>query len=80
MMWKKKRQLDASHMRFFRPLVGVTRRDRLLNEEIRNRLKTINIVNDIRSYQLNWKQHVDRMGKTDSLRSYLIINQQEREI
>jgi hypothetical protein len=29
--------------------------------EIRNRLKTTHIVNGIQSYQLNWKQHVDRM-------------------
>jgi hypothetical protein len=50
-------------MRFLRPLIGVTRRDRISNEEIRNRLKTTNIVNDIQSYQLNWKQHVDRMGE-----------------
>jgi hypothetical protein len=49
-------------MRFLRPLIGVTRSDRLSNE-IRNRLKTTNIVNDIQSYQLNWKQHVDRMGE-----------------
>jgi hypothetical protein len=58
-----KRRLEVSHMRFLRPIIGVTRRDRLSNEEIRNRLKTTNIVNDIQSYQLNWKQRVDRMGE-----------------
>jgi hypothetical protein len=50
-------------MRFLSPLIGVTRRDGLSNEEIRNRLKTATIVNDTHSYQLNWKQHVDRMGE-----------------
>jgi hypothetical protein len=50
-------------MRFLRPLIGVTERNRLSNEEIRNRLKATNIVNDIQSYQLNWKHHVDRMGE-----------------
>jgi hypothetical protein len=50
-------------MRFLRPLIGVTRRERLSNEEIRNRLKITNIVNDIQSCQLNLKQHVDRMGE-----------------
>jgi hypothetical protein len=49
-------------MRFLRPIIGVTRRDRLADEEIRNQLKITNIVNDIQSYQLNWK-HVDRMGE-----------------
>jgi hypothetical protein len=48
-----KRQPEASHMRFLRPLTGVTRGDRLSNEEIRNRLKTTNVVNDIQSYQLD---------------------------
>jgi hypothetical protein len=75
-----KRQLKASHMRFLRPLIGVTRRHRLTSEEIRNRLKTTNIVNDVQSYQLNWKQHVDRMGENNSLRSCLNTNQQERGI
>jgi hypothetical protein len=55
-----KRRLETSHMRFLRPIIGVTRRDRLTNEAIRNRLKTKDIVNDIQSYKLNWK-HVDRM-------------------
>jgi hypothetical protein len=55
-------------MRFLRPLIGVTRRDRLSNEEIRNRLKTMNVVNDIQSYQLNWKQHVDRMRENRFLK------------
>jgi hypothetical protein len=30
-----KRWLEASHMRFLRPIIGVTRRDRLTNDEIR---------------------------------------------
>jgi hypothetical protein len=50
-------------MRFLTTLIGVTQRERLSNEEIRNRLKITNIVNDKQSYQLNWKQHVDRMGE-----------------
>jgi hypothetical protein len=58
-----KRHLEASHIRFIRPLIGVSRRDRLSNEEIRNRLKTTNVANHIQSYQLNWKQHVDRTGE-----------------
>jgi hypothetical protein len=58
-----KRRLEASHMRFLRPITGVNGRDRLTNEKIRNRLRTTNIVNDIQSYQLNWKQHFDRVGE-----------------
>jgi hypothetical protein len=54
---------EASHMRFIRPLTGVTRTDRLSYEEIRNRLKTRNIVKDVQNHGLNWKQHVDRMGE-----------------
>jgi hypothetical protein len=45
-----KRRLEASRMRFIRPIIGVTGRDTLTNEEIKNRLETTNIVNDIQSY------------------------------
>jgi hypothetical protein len=58
-------------MRSLRPIIGVTRRDRLTNEEIRNRLNTTNIVNGIKSNKLNWKQHVDRMGENRCLKKLL---------
>lgn len=41
----------------------------LLNEEIRDRIKTTNIANDIQNYQLN---------REDSLRGYLHINETKR--
>jgi hypothetical protein len=44
-----KGQLEASHMRFLRLLIGFTRRDRLSNEEMRKRLKTVNIVKDVQN-------------------------------
>jgi hypothetical protein len=34
-----------------------------IEKRIRYRLKPTNVVNDIQSYQLNWKQLVDRMGE-----------------
>lgn len=43
----------------------------LLNEEIRDRIKTTNIANDIQNYQLN---------RADSLRGYLHINETKRGI
>jgi hypothetical protein len=50
-------------MRLCTPLIEVTLRGKLSNEEMRNRLKTTNIVKGIQSLQLNWKQHVENIGE-----------------
>jgi hypothetical protein len=41
-------KLEAAQMRFLRPLLGLTRLDRLRNRDIRIKLKVGNIVEDIK--------------------------------
>jgi hypothetical protein len=53
-------KLEAGQMK---PLLGLTRRDRQRNFDIRNRLKADNILEDIISYQKNWIDHLKRMDR-----------------
>jgi len=48
-------------MRFLRSLLGYTKLDRQRNVDIRERLKVQSIVEEIQTYQKNWKEHVERM-------------------
>jgi hypothetical protein len=50
-------------MRFLRPLLGPTRLDRQRNTDIRNRLKVDNILEDIKSHQKNWIDHLKQMDR-----------------
>ena len=50
-------------MRFLRTLSGVTLRDRIKSEEIRNKWSVEEIIDDIQNDQLKWNQHVLRMPK-----------------
>jgi hypothetical protein len=57
-------KLEAAHMRFLRPLLGLTRLDRQRNPDMRNRLKVDNIAEDIKLYQKKWLDHLDRMDRS----------------
>jgi hypothetical protein len=48
-------------MRLRKPFLGLTRRDKQRNVDIKNKLNQKSIVDEIRSYQQNWFQHVNRM-------------------
>jgi hypothetical protein len=48
-------------MRFLRPLLGYTKLDRQRNVDIRERLRTQSIVEEIQTNQRKWKEHVERM-------------------
>jgi hypothetical protein len=51
---KDQKQLGAAQMRFLRPLLDLTRRDRQRNIDVRNKLNQDDIVDEIRNYQQNW--------------------------
>ena len=58
---REKSRLEAAQMRFLRPLMGVTRLDRLRNVDIRAQLMENNIIEEVQYYQKEWKDHVLRM-------------------
>ena len=61
---KDKSRIEAAHMRFLRSTLGVTRRYRLRNTDIRNQLQQENMVEEIQKYQNQWREHVLRMNPT----------------
>jgi hypothetical protein len=56
------RRIETSQMRFLRAVAGVTLRDRISSEDVRKRLQTENVVEDIKQYQRKWLEHVERMS------------------
>jgi hypothetical protein len=58
---RDKQRLEATQMRFLRPLLGYTKLDRQRNLDIRERLRAQSIVEEIQIYQRKWKEYVDRM-------------------
>jgi hypothetical protein len=59
------RKIKTSQMRFLR--AGVTLRDRISSEDIRKRLQTGNVLEDIKQYQRKWLEHVERMSTNASI-------------
>jgi hypothetical protein len=56
------RIIETSQMRFLRAVAGVILRDRIRSEDVRKILQTRNVVEDIKQYQRNWLEHVERMS------------------
>jgi hypothetical protein len=56
------RVIETSQMRFLRAVAGVTLRDRVRSEDVRKRLQTGNVFEDIKQYQRKWLEHVERMS------------------
>jgi hypothetical protein len=48
------RRIETSQMRFLRAVAGVTLRARIRSEDVRKRLQTGNVVEDIKQYQSRW--------------------------
>ena len=57
-----KSKVQAAEMRVLRLIKGVTRRDRLRNEDIRAELQLKSILQFIEEAQLRWYGHVRRMS------------------
>jgi hypothetical protein len=53
--------LEAAQMRFLGPLLGYLKLDLKRNVDIREWLKVQSIIEEIRTYQKNWKEHIERM-------------------
>ena len=54
-------RLVAAQMKFLRHLLGVTKLDKERNQCIRGKTGAQNIVKEIKQYQEEWLQHVQRM-------------------
>jgi hypothetical protein len=63
-----KSKVQAAEMRVLRLIVGVTRRDRLTNNRIREILKLKPIVEQVEQAQLRWYGHVRRMNQQRDVR------------
>jgi hypothetical protein len=63
---EEEKQLGVAKVRFLRPLLGLIVRDKHNNVDIRNKLNQDGILDEIRSYQQNWIQHVKRMENNRS--------------
>lgn len=59
---RQKSKLQATEMKYLRRVKGVTRLDRLRNEEIRKELEINSIHDFIEQRQLSWWGHLQRMG------------------
>jgi hypothetical protein len=54
--------LQAAQMKFIRYLLGIAKLDRERNQSFREKLGAQNIVLEIKQYQQEWLQHLERMG------------------
>jgi len=58
---REEQRLEAAQMKFFRHLLGITKLDKEKNQCIREKTGAQNVVKEIKQYQKNWLQHVQRM-------------------
>ena len=63
-----KRRLNTTEMRMLRAILGVTRLDRIRNEEIRRRLNVMPIEALLRQGRLRWYGHVQRRDDGNAIR------------
>jgi hypothetical protein len=59
-------------MKFLRHLLGITKLDKEKNECIRGKTEAQNTVKEIKQYQENWLQHVQRMDTNNTKTSVTI--------
>jgi hypothetical protein len=53
--------LEAAQMKFLRHLLGIAKLDRKRNQSVREKLGAQNIALEIKQYQREWLQHMERM-------------------
>jgi hypothetical protein len=58
---KKIETFNSSQVKFIRPLTGVTLRDRIKSEDLRNLWRVHEVVQEVQNYQFKCMQHVLRM-------------------
>ena len=58
---KRGKSLEAAQIKFLRKLHGITNLDKEKNQCIRGKKGVQYIVQEIKQYQKNWLQHVQRM-------------------
>ena len=62
------KKLEVVEMRCLRAIRGVTRRERMRNEDIRQELKVAELKEKIRECRLRWYGHVKRMEENEFVR------------
>jgi hypothetical protein len=55
-----KRKIEAAEMRFLRPMAGYTLLDKK-SSDIREQLDIFNINDKLTQYEINWREHIQRM-------------------
>src|SRR5678816_4259518 len=58
---KEEKRIEAAEMKVLRTIVGKTRRDRVRNEWVRERVGVVPVLNRIDSARLRWWGHIVRM-------------------
>ena len=58
---KTSSQIQAAEMKTLRLILGITRRDRIRNEVIRERLGVESVLETVEKARLRWYGHVQRM-------------------
>ena len=67
-----KRKIEVAEMRNFRPMAGCTLWDRKRSSDIREQLGIFNINDKLTQYNINWREHVQRVD--DNRLSKKILN------
>lgn len=60
---REEKRIEAAEMRVLRMIVGKTRRDRVRNEWVRERIGVVPVINRMDSARLRWWGHVERMSE-----------------
>jgi hypothetical protein len=60
---RDEQRLEAAQMQLLRHLLGTAKLDRERNQSLREKLGVQNIVLEIKQYQREWLQHVERMDR-----------------
>ena len=65
---KEEKILETTEMRMLRRIRGVTRTDRMRNQDLRNELGISNIKDKVREKRLGWYGHVQRMEEDNQVK------------
>jgi hypothetical protein len=68
---KTKSKLQAAEMRVLRVIEGVTRRDRIRNTVIREKLNVTSLLGDVERGKLRWSEYGKRMNNDRHARKYM---------
>jgi hypothetical protein len=60
---RDEQRLETAQMKFLRHLFGITKLYRERNQSVREKLGVQDIFLEIKQYQREWPQHVDRMDR-----------------